>query len=657
MEINLSDIKDIATIAKPFIDPLINTIITPKVKQLEQWLKKRKNENALGENYFENKFTEYLNRSYQKFSTLNILVFPNQQINTKAIYLPLSIISTKDKKKFKINVFKKEFIEPYQRILISDTAGMGKSTLMKWIGLSLIEQKLSIPILIELKKINDTHSIIDEIYNQIDPIDKSFDKDLIIKFLELGQFTILLDGFDEIQYDFRESVILDLKDFISKASKNWYILTSRPDSSLSSFGDFQMFRIKPLEIDESFELLKKYDSINTNKVSEQLIKDIKEKDKQVREFLINPFLASLLYKTYTYNKDIPSKKSTFYDEVYGALYKHHDLSKDGYKRNKTSGLDIQDFRFVLKQLAWDTAKIVKVEYNEQELLNHIKEAKDKCFGLEFKETNFIEDIESHVPLFVRDGTILKWAHKSLQDYFAAEFISTSSDKEKIIELIYKSKKQNYLNILDFLYEVEYKVFRKTIIKDILKSFISYCDNSYQEIKGINKSVVRERQAISYNITYGAYNTTSRKIGFEEVEEKFIGKITSLENRIFSRTNYNKLFIYQIYEPAYEIEVIDLLGIKEEPIFSSKIFKDHPAVEKNIEALPLDMPIYLNDEQQNLINSKKYFQSINDAIISQRFHRRYVPNLYILDYDKCKKLLSKIELEETFDERKDNLEGI
>lgn len=657
MDVNLSDIKDIATIAKPFIDPIISALISPKIKLLEKWIKKNKTEEDLFDNFFESKFSEYLNRSYQKFSTLNILVFPNQQINIKSIYLPLSIRSTKDHNKLKIDTFKKEFIEPYQRILISDTAGMGKSTLMKWIGLSLIEQKLSIPILIELKKLNSKHSVIDEIYNQLDPIDKSFDKDFVIKFLELGGFTILLDGFDEIQYEHRESVILDLKDLISKASKNWYILTSRPDSSLTSFGDFQMFHISPLEIKESFELIKKYDSISSNKVSDQLIKNIKGKDQQVHEFLINPFLVSLLYKTYTYNKDIPSKKSTFYDEVYGALYKHHDLSKDGFKRNKKSGLDIQDFRLVLRQLAYDTAKIVKVEYNEQDLVKYIKDAKNKCVGLDFKELSFVEDIEANVPLFVRDGSVLKWAHKSLQDYFAAEYIGTSKDKEKIIEVIYKSKKDNYLNILDFLYEVEYKAFRKLIIKDIIKNFIQYCDKSYLDIKGIKKSVVRERQAISFGISYGFYCCSYHGFEFMEIENKFRDKIKAPVRRMMSRSFKKEGQLFQIFGSTYQQEIINILGAKSEPIFNLKELNKIRIHDEILSTFPKDTPICLDEDPSNQVNSKKNFQMFNDIVLSERISRRTNDYLYLLDYDKCKKLLTKIEKEENYDERKDILEGI
>ena len=163
----LQEIKDVVVIAKPFVEPIISTLISPKIEQLKSWLKKQRTNNQVIDNYFENKFEDYLYRTYRNCSNLNILVFPNQQIQIKDIYQPLTINSSKNEKRFKINTFKKEYIEDYQRLLISDNAGMGKSTLMKWISISLIEQSLSIPILIELKRINSKHTLLDEIFEQI----------------------------------------------------------------------------------------------------------------------------------------------------------------------------------------------------------------------------------------------------------------------------------------------------------------------------------------------------------------------------------------------------------------------------------------------------------------------------------------------------------
>lgn len=655
MELDLQDVKAAADLAKPFIEPLIKAFITPKAEALKKWLKKNNLNDQVVDNHFESIFDEYLVRTYQRFSNLNILVFPNQQINIKSIYQPLSIRSTKDHRSHKVITFDPDIIRPYQKILISDTAGMGKSTLSKWIGLSLIEQGISLPVLIELKKIKETNSLIDELYNQLNPISPNIDRDLILKFLELGEFTIILDGFDEIEYDQRTAVILNLKDFISKTQKNWFIMTSRPDSSLSSFGDFQMFHIEPLKIRESFELIKKYDGLNKNKISKQLITDIQDKSPQVQEFLINPFLVSLLYKTYTYNKDIPTKKSTFYDEVFGALYKHHDLSKDGFKRNKKSGLDIQDFRVVLRQLAFDTAKVVKVEYSEQDLVKYLHDAKGKCAGLEFKEQKFIEDIESNVPLFVREGSNLKWAHKSLQDFFAAEYINYSTEKEEIITLIYNSKKDNYLNILDFIYELEYKLFRKVIIKDIINRYILYCDNSYIELDSIPVKLKRQRQSLTFGVSYGLYCTKKMDEEFQTITNLFPTEF-SLGTRSITRHHAKTRYFYILFGSSYDTEIINLLRRQNEPIFSKQVLKNIRPDQLS-EFIPENVPIICDDVRGNFVNDKTYFQKVNELLSSQRYTRNQSKELSFLDYEKCKRFLVKIDREEQIDNNDNPLAGI
>lgn len=653
MDINLSDIKDIATIAKPFIDPIVSTIIKPHIEKLGDWLKRKETESKVIDHYFENKFEDYLIRTYQKLVSINILVFPNQQINIEDIYYPLTIDSTRDRTSKKLDEIDIDFIKTYQRFLISDTAGMGKSTLSKWIGLSLIKNGSSIPILIELKRLKSNHKVIDEIFNQINPIDKKFDRDLILKFLELGSFTILFDGFDEIEYSEREAVIIDMKDFISKTYNNNYFLTSRPDSALSSFGDFQMFHIRPLRERESFNLIRRYDAISNYNIADKLIEEIQNKPSQIKEFLINPFLVSLLYQTYSYNKDIPSKKSTFYDEVYTSLYKHHDLSKDGFERNKKSGLDIYDFRIVLRQLAFNTAKAIKVEYSYTELIKFLKTVNTECIGIEFKEVSYVEDLESNVPLFTKDGMLYKWAHKSIQDYFAAEFISSSPDKQKIIELVYKSNKDNYLNILDFLYELEPELFRRIVVLDLVSHFIEYCDKSFDKYNnGVKKTLIRERQAINYGVSFGIF-CCEDKIDFREAEDIFKKHITDFNYRTITRSQTDSKAVFRFFGSNFNQEIINILGKKSEPLFLET--NRFPREEIDLDIIS-ETPLVLDEKPDNIANQPELFEKVNKLVMSYRYRSRSTANLYLLDYNKCLKLKATIE-KEIKAKKNDTLEGI
>lgn len=642
-------------IAKPFVEPIISTILKPKIIKISNWLKKQSIENSVVDNYFENKFTDYLTRAHRNSSIINTLVFPNQQVKIKDIYFPLGIVSTKNREKSIIDdKFVENLFKISKRILISDTAGMGKSTLMKWITLNLIETPSTIPILIELRKIDSDHKIIDEIFQLIDPIDKSFDKDLIIKFLELGFFTIILDGFDEIPKEFQESVTIELKNFISKVPENNFILTSRPESALSSFGDFQLFYIDPLKPKESYEIIKNYDKLNNEKFADKLILEIKTRNEQVKEFLTNPFLVSLLYKSYTFNKDIPSKKTTFYEEVYTSLFKHHDSSKDGYKRQKNSNLDILDFRIILRYLAFETSKLGKVTYTEPELLKFISNSKDKSVNINFKEVNYLEDLLTTVPIFVKDGNQIKWAHKSIQDYFAAEYITYDSRKAEILNKIYTSEKDNYLNIIDLIYELEPKIFRKVIYQPLLNQFITEYENTYKNCLGIDQNLVNERKSKVFGITFCVINCNKySEFGF--VSELFKKELDgNLKDKDIGGTHLVSEKIFILNTGIFKSQIIDILYHKNEDIFAK--FKTN-YIERfiNIKKLKYNTPYIINDNPESPINSPKLFIEINE-LLTNRPSRRNNSSQY-LDYEKSKKILYKLNKEIEFENSNSDLDDI
>ena len=148
-----------------------------------------------------------------------------------------------NKEEIKINDFSDDFLPTHMRVIIEDTAGMGKSTITKKLFLSAIEKKAGIPILIELRQINKNNSFLNEIQNQLSPIGKPIAIDVILKLILEGEFIFLFDGFDEISKADKEFVIKDLHKFIEKANNNYFLITSRQEDSLVSFGDFQKFNV------------------------------------------------------------------------------------------------------------------------------------------------------------------------------------------------------------------------------------------------------------------------------------------------------------------------------------------------------------------------------------------------------------------------------
>lgn len=483
--------------AKPVISSLVKNIITPQIKKFAEKIHTSYNELLIprGEH-----FEEYLFRTYKKYSIINTLVFKNEQRLLKDLYIPLTI--TKEdhqykngKEQVKVDKYPTALMRNYNKILITDTAGMGKSTLTKLLFLDVIENGHGIPIYIEMRRLKKDKPILFEIQEQISSLSKDFDTKLLLEFIQTGGFIIFLDGYDEISINERSVVTSNVQDFISKAGNNTFIMTSRPEQALASFGDFQRFTINPLTKKEAFELLRKYDKQGAT--SKQLIDVLKSGQyEMINEFLKNPLLVSLLYAAFDYKQTIPLKKHIFYRQVYDAYFDSHDLSKgDSYIHDKYSHLDIDDFDRVLRFVGFKCIKYQKIEFEKDALLHIIDEARDFCADLDFNSSDFLNDLLSAVPLFCQDGQYIKWVHKSLQEYFAAQFIFKDSKKNQdtLLNTLYKSPHvDNYLNLLDIYFDIDNWGFVKNIKYPILKDYVAFYSKNIFQDNRLTKAQIEER---------------------------------------------------------------------------------------------------------------------------------------------------------------------
>ena len=117
----------------------------------------------------------FLNDSMEKFlsrvggqcSLVNTLAFQNTPIELKKIYEPISVYHDNEQSNYECLINNKiDILNSYNHILITDSAGMGKSTLMKRIALYCIEETNQIPIYLELRRIQD-YSIAEQVKNQL----------------------------------------------------------------------------------------------------------------------------------------------------------------------------------------------------------------------------------------------------------------------------------------------------------------------------------------------------------------------------------------------------------------------------------------------------------------------------------------------------------
>ncbi|EPJ7335273.1 hypothetical protein R4R77_002615 [Citrobacter amalonaticus] len=107
----------------------------------------------------------FLSRMGGQCSLVNTLAFQNTPVELKKIYEPISVFHDNEKSNYECLINNKiDLLNSFSHILITDSAGMGKSTLMKRIAMYCIEETNYIPIYLELRRIR-AYSISEQIKN------------------------------------------------------------------------------------------------------------------------------------------------------------------------------------------------------------------------------------------------------------------------------------------------------------------------------------------------------------------------------------------------------------------------------------------------------------------------------------------------------------
>ncbi len=421
-----------------------------------------------------NAYSEYLEKSYERHSYFHSVVFKNEQKKLLDYYLPLKLDKGDGAPGIEVATFPNELMSRHEKLLIVDTAGMGKTTLSKFIFLKCVEEEASIPIYVELRRLSKKLDLLGFISESLSSLGRKCNPDLLLRLLDSGKFLLILDGYDEIPEGDRTAVTLGLQTFVEKAPRNKYILTSREETGLTAFAEFQRVTIKALILEEAFTLLKMY---GNDALSSALIEKLKlEESAPIHEFLTNPLLTSLLYKSFEFKNVIPLKRHIFYRQVYEALFETHDLTKQGgeYYRSKRSGLDIDRFETILKSFGAFSYQGGQVELTSDELLRLLDRAKKVASEQKVATSSIAHDLTHAVPLMVQDGNYVRWTHRSIQEYFAALYIcrDTKNSAEILSAHLKKSDFSRHVNLLTLCADIDGATFKRSIMRDIATEMLA-----------------------------------------------------------------------------------------------------------------------------------------------------------------------------------------
>jgi energy-coupling factor transporter ATP-binding protein EcfA2 len=442
----------------------VSNLINPFIKSIKAF-------NAELDNLFELGLSDYLFNQTMKYYFINTFLFRGEKVRFKDVYFPVSVRYNKLTTKF--DEAKKTF-EDYKSILLIGSAGSGKSTLLRHIFLDFIKNKEKIPVLIELRSLNEYDGKLEDVIKEKVLSTKAKPSEYTFKrALDKGAFLFLFDGYDEIFSSKKEKIKLQIEEFVDANPENWFLITTRPGSGIESFSRFHNFQVMSLSELEVQEFVEK--NVENSERKTRIITTIQDpKNKSYRDYLGNPLLLSMFILAFENHPEIPRRKSAFYRNVFDTLYSKHDgITKNSFPREKLSKLEQNDFERILSAFSFLTIISGKYAFTEELLSSQLNKVK-KATNINSDVKKIIYDLQTSISILILDGFEYHFPHRSMQEYFTALFISNLPSEKKgqayqNLSVRLKSSTDSGSNLWQLLEELDSSSFKLHFLLPSLRS--------------------------------------------------------------------------------------------------------------------------------------------------------------------------------------------
>ncbi|WP_308601017.1 NACHT domain-containing protein [uncultured Dysgonomonas sp.] len=337
-------------------------------------------------------------------------------------------------------------------ILLLGQPGSGKTTSMKYLCNRLFYnesflENFQFPIVIKLREYNQLHHrnkndqfkqslIFDSLFNllglniewsgksntdgnqeQIEAIKER----IILKLVDSLGILLILDGFDEIAFtNRREIVINEISKLAHFLERSKIIVTSRNADFNYSIEKLVPFEICPLNDNQIFTFANKW--LGTDEDANRFVNAVN--DSPFADTAIRPLTIAHLCAIYERVGKIPEKPKTVYKKIVNLLLEEWDGQRDVKRVSKYANFELDRKFDFLSCLAHQlTISLQSTIFSKKQLENVYNKIFQDFDLMKNESKEVVIELESHTGLFVQSGyDYYEFAHKSLQEYLAAEYI-------------------------------------------------------------------------------------------------------------------------------------------------------------------------------------------------------------------------------------------
>ena len=197
-------------------------------------------------------FDTYLERAYDQHRKLKSVVLRDSTYYLDDLYVPLRLQATSsqnDPTEVLLNEFPTKLFAAHRCVTVVDTAGMGKSTLSRYLFTQCARGGSRIPFLVDLRSLSDKRRLETALAESLCDVGTSPDPwklKLITQLADSPDTVLFLDGYDEVSDANKAEVSRDIQALVAK-SKCLVLMTSRHVDGLAGFSAFAHFTIQPQE--------------------------------------------------------------------------------------------------------------------------------------------------------------------------------------------------------------------------------------------------------------------------------------------------------------------------------------------------------------------------------------------------------------------------
>jgi hypothetical protein len=484
-------------------------------------------------------------------------------------------------------------------------AGQGKSTFLRKMLINELKTGKAIPIFFELKYIDANESLLPQLSKWFERHNLSIKDKGVSRLLKDGYIKLFLDGFDEIHPASHDLALAKIKDLSRSFPKTTIIVTTRPDTLITTEPFISNYMVRELTADHVKQLFMNI-SDNNEDMTDDAMNQI-NKYPSIQEITKTPILAILLFITYRRWSKIPDNLADFYKKIFITLLTHHDSLKPGKKIDRGIDIPLNDHQIedVFGVFCFTTFSESVDSITAREASSYMKEALDsECFD-DICPDNLVNVIKKCTGIICSDGyDNLTFSHKSLQEYYTATYIANQSISD--IRTFYKSVKfveqeRKYDAVLSFLAAIDSKNYTNYYYIPCFKEMFEV-DNVRAEIELSTKEIGLSKIFNSISIPFRAPKSKRelKKAGEEPQKRGF-----SVGLRVEVNDEASTFFYSKFLQPI-------IIGLLHSGIYLDFLQKNEDCFVDTDEDDELDFPLFtvldsVDDDKKNT-----FYEIVNDA---------------------------------------------